>query len=72
MTTNSACVECEHRIEEAKEKLKENNMRQGYLCLAEVLKKEHKSETHKKLEKMALDILITSLGRSLNPGTVEF
>ena len=73
MTSNMACVEyCEHRIEEAKEKLKENNMRHGYLRLAEVLKKEHKSEKHKKLEKMALDILITSLGRSLNPGTVDF
>ncbi|XP_078333030.1 TPR and ankyrin repeat-containing protein 1-like isoform X2 [Crassostrea virginica] len=70
--TNMACVEyCEHRIEEAKEKLKENNMRHGYLRLAEVLKKEHKSEKHKKLEKMALDILITSLGRSLNPEIPE-
>ena len=71
--TDMACVEyCEHRIEEAKEKIKENNMNDGYLRLAEVLKKEHKSEKHKKLEKMSLDILITSLSRSLNPGTVDF
>ena len=71
-SANSACVEyCEHRIEEAKEKLKENNMRHGYLCLAEVLKKEHMSEKHKKLENISLDILITSIGRSINPGTCK-
>ena len=71
-SANSACVEyCEHRIEEAKEKLKENNMRHGYLRLAEVLKKEHMSEKHKKLENISLDILITYIGRSIYPGTCK-
>lgn len=69
LTLDSYCKEyCEPRIDEAKAFLQENNMRHAYLRLAEVLKKDHRSEKHKKMEKKALDIVITSLGRSLNPG----
>ncbi|XP_062597185.1 TPR and ankyrin repeat-containing protein 1-like [Saccostrea cucullata] len=71
-TADSACTNyCEQRIEEAKEKLKENNMRHGYQFLAEVLRKDHRSDKHKKMEKMALDIVIKSLGKSLNPEIPE-
>lgn len=62
------CECCEPTIDEAKALLQKNNMRHAYLRLAEVLKKDHKSEKHKKMEKKALEIVITSLGRSLNPG----
>ncbi|XP_061181485.1 TPR and ankyrin repeat-containing protein 1-like [Saccostrea echinata] len=72
MTADSACTNyCEQRIEDAKEKLKENNMRHGYQFLAEVLRKDHRSEKHKKLEKTALEIVIKSLGKSLNPEIPE-
>uniref|UniRef100_K1PIT9 Lupus brain antigen 1-like protein n=1 Tax=Magallana gigas TaxID=29159 RepID=K1PIT9_MAGGI len=68
LTLDSYCKEyCEPRIDEAKALLQENNMRHAYLRLAEILKKDHRSEKHKKMEKKALDIVITSLGRSLNP-----
>lgn len=69
VTLDSYCKEYwETKIDEAKALLQENNMRHAYLRLAEVLKKDHRSEKHKKMEKKALDIVITSLGRSLNPG----
>lgn len=63
---------CEPRIDEAKTLLQENNMRHAYLHLAEVLKKYHRSEKHNMMVEMALDILITSLGGSFNPGIVIF
>lgn len=73
LTLDSYCKEyCEPRIDEAKVFLQENNMRHAYLRLAEVLKKDHKHEKHKRMEEMALDIVITSLGGSFHPGIVIF
>jgi hypothetical protein len=72
-TAEYACASyCEHRIDQAMEKLRDNNMRHAYQILAEILRKDHRSEKHKSLEKKALDIIITSLGRSLNPGNKQW
>lgn len=43
-------------------------MPHAYLRLAEVLKKDHKSEKHKDMKRKALHIVITSLGTSVNAG----
>lgn len=63
---------CESRIKDATTLFKENKLTQAYLRLAEVLRKDHKSEKHKDMEKKALDILITPLGLSPYPGILLF
>lgn len=69
MTLDLFCKEyCQSRIEDAAKFLEENDMPHAYLRLAEVLKKDHKSEKHKDMKKKALYIVITSLGTSVNPG----
>eukprot|EP00105_Crassostrea_gigas_P003249 XP_011416048.1 PREDICTED: uncharacterized protein LOC105319997 [Crassostrea gigas] len=68
MTLDLFCKEyCESRIEDAAKFLEENDMPHAYLRLAEVLKKDHRSEKHKDMKKKALYIVITSLGTSVNP-----
>eukprot|EP00105_Crassostrea_gigas_P004017 XP_011417083.2 PREDICTED: TPR and ankyrin repeat-containing protein 1 [Crassostrea gigas] len=58
---------CESIIEDATKSLQENNMRHAYMHLAKVLLKDHRSKKHKDMERKALDIVITSLGKSLTP-----
>lgn len=73
MTLDLFCKEyCQSRIEDAAKFLEENDMIHAYLRLAEVLKKDHKSEKHKDMKKKALYIVITSLGTSVNPGIRNF
>nr|XP_034304939.1 uncharacterized protein LOC105330431 [Crassostrea gigas]XP_034304942.1 uncharacterized protein LOC105330431 [Crassostrea gigas]XP_034304948.1 uncharacterized protein LOC105330431 [Crassostrea gigas]XP_034304950.1 uncharacterized protein LOC105330431 [Crassostrea gigas] len=55
---------CNSKIKDATQFLLDKNMTQAYLSLAEVLKKVHMSEEHKELQQQALDIVITSLGKS--------
>lgn len=70
---DSFCEEyCESRIKDAITLFKENKLTQAYLRLAEVLRKDHKSEKHKDMEKKALDIVITYVGRSFSPGILLF
>lgn len=62
---------CESIIEDATKSLQENNMRHAYMHLAKVLLKDHRSKKHKDMERKALDIVITSLGKSLTPGILQ-
>lgn len=46
-------------------------MRHAYMHLAKVLLKDHRSKKHKDMERKALYIVITSLGKSLTPGILQ-
>lgn len=46
-------------------------MRHAYMHLAKVFLKDHGSKKHKDMERKALDIVITSLGKSLTPGILQ-